>query len=512
MNINSQNLLNNLLYNNLSKNINLDIESIENTETENAENADNSFKYNNPNSFNLLTTKEELKLLLSSFNLPINKENLDLINLLIKNGISVNKDNIQLVSNTLKSFKNFPLEKALLFIENNITPNINTFKQLEKFISKDISLDSQIENLLNNLENIEDDKLSSKTIFNNTNLEQLVNNESDNIKNIKLEILNKIINNTKVDGNINYKNINEILDKIVTENKDILNQNLSKPMVLDKVIDFLFNDNLIVKPNKLNTIENLINNIPIEKTPIKDFEYIKNFVNKENFLSLEKEIFNIIKSDKDINLKLKNFIDNAKVIQDKIKYFNIEDTSNKDLEDFFTDLATITKNIKDNLQNINDSNSEILNKNVENLSKNIDFMSSLKDSMFLQIPLNINNFSTTAELFIFSNKKNKNIANKNNSGSVLLSLNLAYLGKLDAYIYKNNNDISCQFRLEKESAKNLIKENTLLLIEYLKSKKLILKELSFKDLDESFSLYNSALNKNMSQKNDIKISSFSAKA
>ncbi len=137
-------------------------------------------------------------------------------------------------------------------------------------------------------------------------------------------------------------------------------------------------------------------------------------------------------------------------------------------------------------------------------------MSYLKNNMFLQIPININNFSTTAELIIFSNKKNKNNNSKNNSGSALISLNLLYLGKLEVFINKINNDISCQFRLEKDVTKNLVKENIDLLNDYLKDKNFNLKDVTFKDLDESFSLINITKKRNTSL--DFKLGNFNAKA
>ena len=137
-------------------------------------------------------------------------------------------------------------------------------------------------------------------------------------------------------------------------------------------------------------------------------------------------------------------------------------------------------------------------------------MNNLKSSIFLQIPVNINNFSTTAELLIFSNKKNKNNIKNNKSGSALISLNLLNLGKLEVFINKINSDISCQFKLEKDSIKSLIKENILLLDNYLKDKNLILKDITFKDLDESFSLI-SYDNENNTL-NDFKLSNFNKKA
>uniref|UniRef100_UPI002942AE74 flagellar hook-length control protein FliK n=1 Tax=uncultured Tyzzerella sp. TaxID=2321398 RepID=UPI002942AE74 len=225
---------------------------------------------------------------------------------------------------------------------------------------------------------------------------------------------------------------------------------------------------------------------------------------------LQKEIFSIIKSSPKINTKFKDVINNFDTFNNKLKFFDFENSSNEDLNDFFEDLHIISKNIKDNINNYNDSNKENIINNLDNLNKNIDFMNNLKSTVFLQIPLNINNFSTTAELIVFSNKKNKNTASKNNSGSALLSLNLLYLGKLEVFINKINNDISCQFRLENDNTQFLVKDNIDLLSNYLINKNLNLKDVTFKSLDESFSLVNITPKKKSNL--DFKLSNFNVKA
>ena len=78
------------------------------------------------------------------------------------------------------------------------------------------------------------------------------------------------------------------------------------------------------------------------------------------------------------------------------------------------------------------------------------------------------------------------------------------------FINKINNDISCQFRLEKDVTKNLVKENIDLLNDYLKDKNFNLKDVTFKDLDESFSLINITRKRNTPL--DFKLGNFNAKA
>ena len=503
MNINNQNILNAIRYNNLSKNINIENE---NSLDETLENISKDISNNSINTANLLASDEDLKLLLTSLNKPFTKENINLIEKLIQNGLPANKENLETMLKSIKIFENYPIEKALFLVQNNMKPTLSIGKQLDEYISKDISINKQIENIFNNIENMKANRELLENIFKNTKLDNFIKDNTSLIKDFKDNLSNTILNNI---DNISSNKINKFLEKILTLNK---NNNLNKDILLKNIIDYLIDENLTLKPDSLKNLKQIFDNKNLNINENKN-NFLNSILDKESLDILQKDIFNIIKSDREINLKFKNLLSKTENVQNKIKHFNFKNSSPEDLNDFFNALSTISKNIKNNMTNISESNNDALLKNLDNLTKNLEFMSNVKDSIFLQIPLNINNFSTTADLYVFSDKKHKNTKSKNNSGSALISLNLAYLGKLEAYIVKNNQDIICQFRIENEASKNTIKENVALLEHYLKEKKLILKDISFKDLDESFTLITNNINNiNNHRNNNIKISNFNVKA
>lgn len=565
MNINN---LTSIIYNNLPKKIKFEPENITD---ETLQNINKLIPKDSLENSEILSSKEQLKLLLSTANLPATKENIDLIKSLIQNNLPANQENIQTMVKSTKIFKDLPIEKALFLIQNNLKPTLNTAKQIEGYISKDISISKQIDTLFSNLSNLDNiDNLED--IFKNTTLQQDVKTIVSTLKNIKTEILNTVLKGETIQNkniNNNIKNILNIADEALNLIKQ---QNPKDTLVLQKydivknILDLTLDKDIILNENKLKDIakifENINKDINISKPSNKDNQIIndkniafnkdfnetffnetfnedfnlpknintqkneiiqlKNDVLKQIFKNpeinnqLKKDIFNIIKfieNNKDTNknnIDFKQFLTKIKDFQSKTKYFDFENNSQDDLNVFFKDVTNICKNIQENIINFNKSEHNEILKSLDNINKNLDFMINIKDSTFLQIPININDFSTTAELYVFSDKKNKNKNIKKNSGSALLSLNLCYLGKLEAYITKVDNNISCQFRLKEENTKNLLKQNIHLLDKYLKEKKLVLKEISFKDLYQNFNIITNNVNNNNLE--DIQISNFNTKA
>ena len=508
MNINPQNILTKFLYNNISQNIELENVNIVN---KTLENINNNLEKTKENNLDLLNSNEELKLLLNSLNQAPTKENIDLIKILVKNNLPITKDNLQDIIKSTKIFKDYPIEKALFLIENKIKPNINIGEQIDNYISKNTLIDKQIESIFSNLNFSKNNDLSFVDIFKNTSFENTSNINFNVLKDLKTELLQNI---DLSKNNLLTNSLNKLINSNTSSYNNINNYN--KSTILKEIIDFTISENLLINTKNLNIFEKLINSYDATFNNLynnnlkENINSLISLIDNDSLIFLQKELFNIINSNPKLNLKFKDAITNFNIFQKKVKFFEFKNSSIEELNKYFDDISTISKNLKNSIDNIQDSKIENIINNLDSLNKNIDFMNNLKSSIFLQIPVNINNFSTTAELLIFSNKKNKNNIKNNKSGSALISLNLLNLGKLEVFINKINSDISCQFKLEKDSIKSLIKENILLLDNYLKDKNLILKDITFKDLDESFSLI-SYDNENNTL-NDFKLSNFNKKA
>lgn len=470
---------------------------------------------------------EKLEFLLKN-NIEVNELSVNTLEKYIKNEISLDKSILDILSNTDDS--NI-MEKTL----STLTNKKNIASELKDINFEVENLQSVIKNNILNKSNINLLEKNFKILKNNKDILQNLFFNNDDIKNIEnsIQIFNKI-NNTE---NISPENIKKIAQKLFDNNlfnfllpeKTLINskENL-KEVIATEIAKVVLPHNLIFNKKSINTLKDFINDEP--KNILKNSE---KFILNEIF----KEIINT--SDKKM---IKNFVDNSLKFQDNVLKdisIDLEKSTVKDVSNFFNNIKKIIK-INNNVENksilkkinefenksensieneilvdakklinTNDFKSEnTLTKILQDVESTLDFMNSMKDTLFLQIPININNNVTNTELYIFKDKNNKNKGNKNSkSGSALISLNLCNLGKLESLIKKVDNDIYCQFKLEKIFTKELIQKNTELLRNYLKEKKLILKEITFKNFDEKFSLFNK-----QNFENNIIVNNFDIKA
>lgn len=108
-----------------------------------------------------------------------------------------------------------------------------------------------------------------------------------------------------------------------------------------------------------------------------------------------------------------------------------------------------------------------LARTVENLNQNLDFMNALNQNFtYVQIPLKMYNGNTNGELFVYTNKKS--LAQKDGNVSVLLHLDMEYLGSVDVHVsLSSGQKVATKFYLENEESLDLIAEHIDLLNERL---------------------------------------------
>lgn len=433
-----------------------------------------------------ISLTDEIKLILNNLNLTPTKENIKLLDILIKNSITLTDTNIKTMIQTNKMSSSDSVEKALFLISNKMQPTKENINQIEKYMFKEADLNKEIENLFKSLIDSEETISLLDNIFKGENFskdvilaKEFLNNVNNNIKK---EVFAKLQNN-------NTKDIINILDEVI-----------SKDIIFDK--------------NKLNIIKDIFYKENINKD---NFKNLFSLDVKTKFETLSKQEFNIIKdallftfNNKKLKPEFEKTFKNIefinKTFEDKFT-FNLDKNNMEDIGEFYNEINSITHKIKKGIGELGINSDKILD-NISDVEKNLSFMSNIKDGIFLQIPIMINNNPTNTELFVFSDKKNsKN--KKGNNGSALLSLNLVNIGKLEAYIHKIDNNIYCQFRLEDEDNIKFLRDNIFMLDEYLKEKNLLLKDVVVKKLDEKFNIITNYKNK---ANDNIKLSSFNAKA
>ncbi|MCL2566009.1 MAG: flagellar hook-length control protein FliK [Defluviitaleaceae bacterium] len=139
-----------------------------------------------------------------------------------------------------------------------------------------------------------------------------------------------------------------------------------------------------------------------------------------------------------------------------------------------------------NNSNSSDDIPAALSRALENINNNLSFIDQLKTCVYVPIPLNTPIGQTEGELYIFKDGRGK--TSKSGAKTALIGLNTVSIGRVEAYIQKEDNRLNLQFRLENPNISNLIKEHTAELMELMDSANLKLIALSTTGLDTPFNL------------------------
>lgn len=439
---------------------------------------------------NNIDIKSSLMSFLSSMGKPQTSENMNILDFLMSKNMSLDEKSFKSMEDSIKTFTENSFEKATLLLKNEIPLTQGNANQLEGILSKEHMLQSRINELL-------------KELLQHDNAPKIF---SDALKGEGIDILLKDIFSSlnELKGNIlSETNIELLLSKLDTLPNDIsqaLKTLASEDNGLEKLIDLLLPNNLITDGNIATMLSNMygqdnslsdtsLDNLLKTLLPnlLKNSQLGDN-ITKENYEQLSKFVKDLPELDKNFANLFGKVFEFQNSLNSKFT-LNLSKTYEKNFNQLFKNLkdlsSSISKNTKSetNLENTN----EIL-KSASDIEKSLDFLNLLKDSMYLQIPIVLNNFQTNAEIFVFKDgKKNKN-SSKKQSASALVSVDLLNLGQMEIFVTKIEEDISLQFKLGEEFAEDLIKSNSGMLETYLKNKKLKLKDINFSTLDEPFTL------------------------
>lgn len=95
---------------------------------------------------------------------------------------------------------------------------------------------------------------------------------------------------------------------------------------------------------------------------------------------------------------------------------------------------------------------------ISNLKQNLDFMKTLNELFtYVQLPLRFKDKTIHSELYVYTNQKE--LKKNKDQISVLLHLDMDYLGSMDIHVNLNHNQITSRFYLETEESVNLVKDH-----------------------------------------------------
>ncbi len=446
-----------------------------------------------------LLNMDRLSQVLISAGLKPTDTNLKMLQAMLSSGFPADKENLMKMNQAFK-LAGQSIEKALFFMETEIRMSPKNAEAVDNYSKNNIKILNQLEAVFKEIEALPEGELKNslreifqpeiltktpqsmdKTLQNPPDLKPLsditpetaTQKPMENIPKgenpiIKSDMITEALQNiTKALETKNNNDLPALLKDVTSKIAEALGkeiQNLTEP----EIIEFL--DKLpiegkvkeeILKEIKNTIKENVTSDILGDKTQKKEFE---------------PEIRQHVETGKETE---------SQPVKGKVMKKFALDIANGGKEEIGKTLSSLKEAVEQAKDMITKSNAnpEKLMQTIKNVSDNIEFMTQIKNSVYVQIPILINNEKTNAEIFVFSNKKAKK-----NAQSALISLDLARLKHLEVYLHKAENQLTCQFRVSEDWVEDLIRGALSNLSDLLSSKNLSLCAVSYKRVDEPFTI------------------------
>lgn len=188
--------------------------------------------------------------------------------------------------------------------------------------------------------------------------------------------------------------------------------------------------------------------------------------------SLEKNQVDV----KEIKQELKKLFIKPEILQDK-----------EQLSENFKDIVKIGAKLESLIKEQGLEN-KLDTSVLQDVKSNMDFAKSINANInYLQVPININENKTTAEIYVFNDKKRSKSINPENA-TILIALDLKKLGHIESLISVAKKNVNVTFKVEKEELKKVIKNAVNVLQEALEARGYSLDPLKVIDIKEKFNL------------------------
>jgi hypothetical protein len=419
-----------------------------------------------------LSEDTKLQQLLKQMDIKPAENSIQAAKLLMKFNMPVTKENIINLVNTQKSMENLAqgdAAKAIAMLQSELNINNTEVTKLVKVMTAMEPKSQEILRVLQN--NMETPDVEVKpTIQNET--EQGENKIQVPLK--QAEVQKPVYNNPRAA-------MHQLITEVEVEAAKQVEIKQEAPK-LEKLIDTItkvFETVSKAKPEQ--TAYMLSKDIKITPATVKA---IVDNTTGQNKLSSQLEGF-----EKLVETLEKEQVD-VKEIKLELKKLFIKPESLKDKEH-------ITENFKDIVKLGAKLESVIKEQGLENkidttvlqdVKSNIDFIKSINTNInYLQIPINMNENKTTAEVYVFNDKKRSNTINPENA-TILIALDLNKLGHIESLISVVKKNVNITFKVEKEDFKKIIKSAVEVLKHALEARGYSLNPLKIIDIEEKFNL------------------------
>ncbi|MDF2592545.1 MAG: hypothetical protein K0S75_2011 [Clostridia bacterium] len=450
----------------------------------------------------IISDDSKLQQLLQQMDIKSDETTFQAAKLLMKYNMPVTKENIVTLVNTQKSIENLAqgdAAKAVALLQSELNISKTEITRLVKMAAAlEPQSQQKVKAMQKNGEAVADE---IKSIIQNeakqtegksleTKQPEVKQTETKPTEN-KLEVLQKQITAEKPmvqkAQEYNPKAVMEQLANVIKDENsqsEAVKQNLIKQdgQKFEKLIDTIIKAFETVSQAKPEQAAYLLSK-DIKITP-ETVKAIVDHTKGENKLStqleaLEKLVEGLEKSHvdvKEIKQELKKMFLKPEVLQNKT-----EVTENfKDIMKLGAKLELLIK--EQSMEHKADTSV------LQDVKGNVDFIKSINNNInYLQIPIQMNEKKTTAEIYVFNDKKRNKSLNPENA-TILVALDLDKLGHIESLITVNKKSVNITFKVEKEGFKKTIHSAVGKLKQALEARGYSLNPLKIIDIKERFNL------------------------
>lgn len=421
---------------------------------------------------------------LSAAGLSQTADNVQMVSLMMQEGMAINKESIAQVSRQLADFPQADMSSVIQMIRLGLPITELNLEQFEQYKSYHHQMQQSIDLIMQELPQVGMELLAegrdaqavafyeqiiktfaggehSETAITTGTLEEISAPQIQE-ENLPDKILITEANDgQRVDGE-SLAAQKEILQGQAEQTENLMNManGSEKNMIMVKN-----GKELAETLQKLGMEENQTNQVETAKISAKEFlsqigELLEKASHSEKMFDTGwKEAFRELIENKDFQNVLKTEVGNQWLLKP-------EEVADKEkVEQFYERIREQTNKVEETLQMVGKADSTAA-EGVRNLQSNVDFMNQLNQLFtYVQLPLKMAGNEAHGDLYVYTNKKN--LASKEGSVSALLHLDMEHLGPLDVYVTMKQSKVSTNFTVQDEAVLDLIEEHVHLLDERL---------------------------------------------
>ncbi|MCR4716667.1 MAG: flagellar hook-length control protein FliK [Lachnospiraceae bacterium] len=441
---------------------------------------------------------------LQSAGLQLNEKNMAVVKELMDAGMPIDRSSIMKVLQQSLNNPNASIKTIVSLIRADIPVNDVSVEQFEQYKAHASNLNSQMENLTNQITNMYESLSSSESFagdvlrfnqgiidtFTTTTpgfedplptltLEQafyMDQGEIESFNNFKGPALdaagqpilaangqaypegavvldsngNPVVN---PDGSVQVTE--EFVNQIMKEHPELTKEQVMAGIKSGELLP----DTNSFKNEIQNAFANQLRSLGINEDAIKMMLDPKNSAE-----DLMKAVHDFISNNSNLtDDQIKNFFSSKEysvIVQSVVDHhFKMTPEQMKDkqsVDALFTRVAEESEKLADLAKNF--SGGESMSDEARNMNRNLQFMEMLNDKYtFAQIPLSLSNQDANSELYVYTNKKT--LSKDKKAASILLHLDMDNLGSTDIHVQLNGGKVNARFYLEDGRSVNVVSNN-----------------------------------------------------